>query len=254
MRALPKYVKAQPDARGQVRYYFRYKGVYQRLSDGPESAEFHRRYAELLDSTKVTARTPEEGTVAAVIASYKANARSTPKRLAFNKLAPRTRHTYSKYLDRLAVIGQVQIADVERKHLKRLQDPLLKSPASAAHFAKVCSVLFAYAVEELELIDFNPCIKPGAQGRSGALQGLDGRGVRALRGIKPAAPAPDDLHAGQIHGPARGRHPQVDPQDLRWGEVHFPAIKNRPPEEIRHGRACAGTAQSLSYRGRLSGP
>ena len=37
---LPRYVKAQPNPSGGVRYYFRYRGVY-RLPGGPESAEFY---------------------------------------------------------------------------------------------------------------------------------------------------------------------------------------------------------------------
>lgn len=43
------------------------------------------------------ARVPKEGTVAAVIASYKANERSTAKMMAFKNPTPQTQKDYSKF-------------------------------------------------------------------------------------------------------------------------------------------------------------
>lgn len=49
----PKYIKPQRDKFGVVRHYFRYRGRnLGRVPDDFDSAEFHRRYAQLLNSIK----------------------------------------------------------------------------------------------------------------------------------------------------------------------------------------------------------
>jgi len=147
----PKYVKAQPDQLGRTRYYFRYRGVYQRLPDDPESAEFFARYSALLAGVKMPARRPTEGSIAAVIADYKASD-------AFGLLGPKTQRDYARHLDRFAPFGHWQIEEFKRRHVKELQKPLNKSPRTAKYFAQVCSILFAHAIE-LDLIEVNPAAR-----------------------------------------------------------------------------------------------
>jgi integrase len=148
---LPKFVKPQPDRRGRALYYFRYRGVYQRLPDDPESPEFYARYSALLAGVKKTAQRPAEGTIAAVIAGYKATEE-------YQELAPKTQRDYARYLEHLAPHGHWQIDQLKRGHIKALQKALRMPPRTAKYFAQVCSVLFAYAIEE-GLIEVNPAAR-----------------------------------------------------------------------------------------------
>lgn len=148
---LPKYVKRQPNLGGGWRYYFRYRAVYQRLPDDPTSAEFFARYAALLAGVKKPAQRPAEGTIAAVIADYKAADE-------YQDLAPKTQRDYGRYLGYLAPHGHWQIYRLKRGHIKELQKVLRMPPRTAQYFARVCSVLFAYAIEE-GLIDVNPAAR-----------------------------------------------------------------------------------------------
>ena len=145
---LPKYVKAQPDAKGVVRFYFRYRNVYQRLPDDPDSPEFYQRYSTLLATIRESRTVAAEDTMAAVIADYKGTE-------GFKRLAAKTQRTYNRYIDRFADYGHWPVADFKRRHIKELQKPLNKTPRAARYFASVCSVLFAHAVE-LDLIEVNP--------------------------------------------------------------------------------------------------
>ena len=149
---LPKYVKVQVNPSGGVRYYFRYRGVYQRLPGDPESAEFYARYSALLAGVRTPARRPAEGSIAAVIADYKASDK-------FQQLAPKTHRDYARHLDRFADYGHWPVEEFKRRHVKEIQKPLNKTPRTAKYFAQVCSVLFAHAIDEMELIEVNPASK-----------------------------------------------------------------------------------------------
>ncbi len=149
---LPKYVKAQPDPRGRTRYYFRYRGVYQRLPDDPESAEFFARYSALLAGVRIQQHRPAEGSIAAVIADYKSSH-------TFQNLSPKTQRDYARHLDRFAPFGHWNIDQFKRRHVKELQKPLNQTPRTAKYFAQVSSLLFAYAIDELDLIEVNPASK-----------------------------------------------------------------------------------------------
>jgi len=148
---LPRYVKMQPNPSRGVRYYFRYRGVYQRLPGDPNSAEFYARYSALLAGLSTSARQLREGSVAAVIADYKGSEE-------FRQLAPKTQRDYARHLDRFADSGHWPIEEFKRRHVKELQKPLNKTPRTAKYFAQVCSVLFAHAID-MELIDINPASK-----------------------------------------------------------------------------------------------
>ena len=61
-RALPKYVQAV-DVKGRTYLYFRRAGRRTRLPDNPTTAEFFKRYAELLRSEELPASTARPGNV-----------------------------------------------------------------------------------------------------------------------------------------------------------------------------------------------
>jgi integrase len=149
---LPKYVKAQPNPSGGVRYYFRYRGVYQRLPGDPESAEFYARYSALLAGASILVRRPAEGSIAAVIAHYKGTEE-------FQQLAPKTQRDYARHLDRFADHGHWPVEEFKRRHIKEMQKRLNKTPRTAKYFAQVSSVLFAHAIDEMGLIEVNPAAK-----------------------------------------------------------------------------------------------
>jgi hypothetical protein len=75
---------------------------------------------------------------------------------AYRQLAPKTQRDYARHLDRFASVGHWPIGDFKRRHIKALQKPLLKTPRAAKYFAQVCSLLFAFAIDELDLIEVNP--------------------------------------------------------------------------------------------------
>jgi len=142
----------QPDRQGRALLYFRYKGVYQRLPDDPESPEFYARYSALLAGVKMSAQAPAEGTMAAVIVDYKRSA-------GYQRLTPKTRRDYDRHLARFAPFGGWHVSQFKRRHIKEIQKPLNKTPRTAKYFAQVCSLLFAHAVDELELIEVNPAAR-----------------------------------------------------------------------------------------------
>jgi integrase len=149
---LPKFVKVQPNPRNGQRYYFRQGRSYIRLPDDPASPEFYQRYAQLLANTAVVPRQPAEGSMDQVIASF----RGSP---GFQKMAPKTKRTYERHLNRFQAVGHRQVSEFKRRHIRELQKPLNATPATAQQFAAVSSALFAYAMDELELIDTNPALR-----------------------------------------------------------------------------------------------
>src|SRR5215467_6135076 len=149
---LPKYCKPQLDAQGRIRYYyFRYRDMYQRLPDNPESAEFFAVYSRLLSGITAPAPRPTEGSIAAVIADYKGTSQ-------FQQLVPKTQRDYARFLELFEPVKQLHISEIKRRHIKELQRPLNKTPRTAKFFAQVASVLFAHAIE-LDLIEVNPAAR-----------------------------------------------------------------------------------------------
>jgi len=143
-----------------VRYYFRYRGVYQRLPDKPEGAEFYARYSVLLAGVSTPERRAAEGTIATVIADFKGTD-------GFQRLAPKTQRDYARHLDRFADYGHWPVEEFKRRHIKEIQKPLNETPRTAKYFAQVCSVLFAHAIE-MDLIEVNPAAKLKRSGKAEA--------------------------------------------------------------------------------------
>lgn len=148
---LPKYVQ-EITVKGHTYLYFRHQGKRTKLPSDPNSPEFFKRYAELLEGTrKPSAKTILDGTVAALIRHYKAS----PE---FMRFAPDTQASYSRNLDRLISIARIPVARIKRAHLLKLRDKLADRPRAADLFAQVARRLFSFA-EGRQLIEKNPLQK-----------------------------------------------------------------------------------------------
>jgi hypothetical protein len=195
-----------------VRFYFRYRGVYERLPDDPESADFYARYSALLAGAKRPATRPADGTIASVIADYKSSE-------AYGRLAPKTQRDYARHLDRFADFGHWPIEEFKRRHVKELQKPLNKSPRTAKYFAQVCSVLFAYAIDELELIEVNPASKMKRLNKVDPYKPWSDLECTRFESSNPPRPLLTAYMLGRYTGPARRRHPTLDPLCLQRTRV-----------------------------------
>ncbi len=97
--------------------------------------------------------------MAAVIASYKASD-------AYRQLGPKTQRDYARHLDRFQPWDHWHITEFRRRHIKEIQKPLNRTARTAKYFAQVCSLLFAFAIDELELIEINPASKIKRRGQA----------------------------------------------------------------------------------------
>jgi hypothetical protein len=170
------YLKVIPDKKGRLRYYFRRKVGgkmrYWPLPDDPGSAEFHRRYAEVLATFEVQPPVVLDGTVASLIAMYKASS-------AFTSLRPKTQAYYAEHLDDLAVIGADRIEDIRKIHILALAEQYSAHPRLRHRFARVTSRLFGFA-EERDLIRHNPAAKNQTRRQTQTIRCVDGSTVREL--------------------------------------------------------------------------
>lgn len=148
---LPKYVQ-EITVKGHTYLYFRHKGRRTTLPSDPNSPEFFKKYAELLESTrKPSAKAIADGTLAALIRDYK----DSPE---FKRLEPETRASYGRNLDRLSPIAQFPVTSIKRAHLLKLRDKLADRPRAADLFAQVVRRLLSFA-EDRQLIEKNPLQK-----------------------------------------------------------------------------------------------
>lgn len=153
MPDLPEFVTAAPDRHGKIRYRFRRKGFPSGyINAALASAEFHRRYAELLEQTPpvvpvATQQRRKPGTVDALIASY----RHSPK---WKDKGARTRLIQGRKLDRFADTldrngrryGSWPIKSVTVAMLDKVLGRMHETPAAANDLRKVLSGLMAHAV------------------------------------------------------------------------------------------------------------
>lgn len=160
--ALPQYVQAVR-AHGRTYLYFRRGRSRTRLPDDPASAAFYARYAELLAAEARPASLPQPGTVRDLARRYKAS----PKWAA---LAAGTARDYSRMIDRLAPIGDVDARLVRRRHIRELRDGMAATPRAANVFVQVAQRVFDVLVGDGELA-INPAsgIEPIATGESYAI-------------------------------------------------------------------------------------
>ncbi len=147
---LPKYVQ-QISAKGRDYYYFRFKGERRALPNDPDSPEFFQAYAGLrqLIASDPKPLPPEAGTVAWLIASY----RASPE---FAQLAAKTQISYERELGRLAPVLSVQAIDIKRSHVRALADDLVDKPRTRKLFSQVVSLVWNFGARELDLSLDNP--------------------------------------------------------------------------------------------------
>lgn len=162
MPELPPYVNAVPDRHGKIRYRFRRKrfpSAY--INAKPGSAEFHRRYAELIEQAPPqlvgpAARRAIPGTVDALIASY----RQSPK---WKDKGARTQLVQGRKLDRFADTldrngrryGAWPVKSITVAMLEKVLGRMHETPAAANDLRKVLSGLMAHAVRTDAILE-NP--------------------------------------------------------------------------------------------------
>lgn len=153
MKAPLPYVHKFKDRHGRVRYYYRRGKARAALPDPAEGM------GAFLDAYRAAERgqprTPREtGTIAALIAEFKASA-------DYLALKPNSRETYGNALEflRHRDSASAPLAAVKRKHVLLLRDELAKeTPGKANLVVKVLRRLFAFAIDR-EYIAVNPALK-----------------------------------------------------------------------------------------------
>lgn len=143
--------------KGRRYYYFRHrrKGIAERIHGEPGSSEFMAHYTELLASVETRPRIQRHthGTIDWLVCEYQAH----PK---FTRLGAKTREGYGRMLNAFQPIGRFQVGDIQRKHVQELRRQFHDRPRTADEFAKVASILFAFAVDQ-GLVDRNPAERLG---------------------------------------------------------------------------------------------
>ncbi len=134
-------------------YYFRAQGVRQKLPDDPSSPEFQERYRQLLETVTVMRSPAASGSIDALMADYK----RSPE---YEKLAPKTRISYARELDRLSTIGKYRAADLKRIHVLKMRDSLADRPRTADLFVQVTRRLLSWAVDR-GYLEINPLLRVG---------------------------------------------------------------------------------------------
>jgi integrase len=69
-----------------------------------------------------------------------------------------TRTSYDRHLAKLTPILGFQIADVRRRHINAIRDTMAATPRTRELFGRVCSILFNFAIRELDVEMVNPAL------------------------------------------------------------------------------------------------
>lgn len=121
--------------------YFKRRGWPTRKFKSQELGDaFYAEYATILNGT---APKPKAFLVSGLIASYYKSSK-------YQSLKPRTKSDYSKYLSRLETnAGEVQVKNIQRKHVIAWRDQLVKSDGAhyANYWVRVLRVLLEYAID-----------------------------------------------------------------------------------------------------------
>ncbi|MBB4212020.1 phage integrase family protein [Rhodothalassium salexigens DSM 2132] len=138
-------------ADGTYRYYehwyFRRNGRRHKLPP-PNTPGFHERYQSLLRDT--VCEGPLPGTVAAVVAEY----RASPE---LAKAAPSTRANRDRYLDLLAHdYGRQSMVRLDTPTVYKLRDRYAKTPGKADNLVATLSALCGFAIKR-GVMRRNPC-------------------------------------------------------------------------------------------------
>jgi integrase len=134
--------------RGHAYHYFRRGTTYIRLDGAPGSPEYHRHYASLVSADAIPTERHPSGSVGSVIAAYRASSE-------FRGLGERTRVSYNRSLDKLAVLAAFPVEEIRRAHIRKLRDKLANTPRTADLTIAVARLVFARAVAD-DMITSNP--------------------------------------------------------------------------------------------------
>jgi integrase len=144
-------VKAYRNRHGKWYYYHRKTG--KRIKSRPGSPEFFAELAARNSTASAVPPRPLPGTLAALIADYRASAE-------FITLEPRTRADYQKVFDYLRPLETDLLVAVTPGYVAAVRDAAFKR--KKRHFANyvktVLSLLFAWAVSR-GLMEFNPAAR-----------------------------------------------------------------------------------------------
>ena len=155
-----RFVNAQRDRNGRVRYYyFRRNGARQRLPGEPSSEEFIATYQALLHAKCELSADPahdrrhyQAGTFGALVNSYLTSA-------SFGEKAGSTRALYRRILDKLTdENGAKPIRLLKRRHIRKMRDALSDTPGAANNVLRLLKIVLNFAVEE-ESIEVNPAAR-----------------------------------------------------------------------------------------------
>lgn len=139
-RQLPKYVYPNRDA---LWFRRRIGGVldnHKMESTDPDSPDFHKEYAKLLEGKPQPSRVTRY-TFNALVESYRASQRYTSKKI-------RTQRDYDKYLDWfLEIMGDKDPRGFLRMHAVAMRDQNADRPYFANYAVKVGRVLFEHAID-----------------------------------------------------------------------------------------------------------
>lgn len=143
-----KYVSSWTDKTGKRRYRFRRGAVSEMLSGEPSTAEFLRRYAELLEASEPPAPLPDRS-ISALIDEYMQS-------LEWLTLKATTQRAYTNMLAAIRRdMGGLPAAEMERQHVKKMMAKFAATPAAANNRLKRLRNLFACA-RELGWCDHDP--------------------------------------------------------------------------------------------------
>ena len=135
-------------------YFYAWRGppLGPRLVGEPGSPEFMRAYVEAHENL----RAPDNDRFRSLVVAYRASA-------DFTKLAPSTKKTWARWLDRIAEhFGDLRIAQFERKaKIKPIiiswRNQLADQPRTADLAIEVLSRVLSYATDTLGKLSANPC-------------------------------------------------------------------------------------------------
>lgn len=155
-----RYVDAQRDRDGRVKYYyFRRHGIRQRLPGEPLSEAFMSAYQALMSEAAPSQgpiagdkRRYPSGTFGAVVYDYYGSA-------AFKSVAPSTQDLYRRILDKLTEQhGSNPMRLLRRRHVRKMRDALGDTPGAANNVLRMVKIICNFAVDD-EIIEASPAAR-----------------------------------------------------------------------------------------------
>ena len=160
-----RYVNAQKDRFGKVRYYyFRRHGIRTKLPGEPLSDAFMAAYKALLerhDGLDADSEAPDApadkrhyiaGSWGAVVYDYYGSA-------DYKSLGKRTKAEYRRVLDKLTEEhGRKLMRDMRRRHVRKMRDALADTPGAANSVLRMVKIICNFAVDD-ELIESSPAAR-----------------------------------------------------------------------------------------------